>query len=165
MIIPIKGDFIISAMATKMAQCLRNDTVDPPVIPTMYKNKIMEGAKEPYFLLSIIDMTQENGMTTSAWRVYRMKVEYHLEETDYDRHSEYRDMGERLLGILRTIDLPDKYEGDKIITRLVKANKMSFQIVENVLQFFVNYRIKVKLILPDPVKMQELEINRLEVDE
>ena len=42
MIIPIKGDFIISAMATKMAQCLRNDTVDPPVIPTMYKNKIME---------------------------------------------------------------------------------------------------------------------------
>ena len=55
MIIPIKGDFIISAMATKMAQCLRNDTVDPPVIPTMYKNKIMEGAKEPsfYFLLLI----------------------------------------------------------------------------------------------------------------
>lgn len=94
-----------------------------------------------------------------------MKVEYHLEETDYDRHSEYRDMGERLLGILRTIDLPDKYKGDKIITRLVKANKMSFQIVENVLQFFVNYKIKVKLILPDPVKMQELEINRLEVDE
>lgn len=42
---------------------------------------------------------------------------------------------------------------------------MSFQIVENVLQFFVNYKIKVKLILPDPVKMQELEINRLEVDE
>lgn len=51
-------------------------------------------------------------------------------------------MGERLLGILRTIDLPDKYKGDKIITRLVKANKMSFQIVENVLQFLLITRSK-----------------------
>lgn len=49
MIIPIKGDFIISAMATKMAQCLRNDTVDPPVIPTMYKIKLWKGLKNLSF--------------------------------------------------------------------------------------------------------------------
>lgn len=48
MIIPIKGDFIISAMAKNIANRLKNDSVDPPIIPTIFKNKIMEGAVEPF---------------------------------------------------------------------------------------------------------------------
>lgn len=165
MIIPIKGDFIISAMAKNIANRLKNDSIDPPIIPTIFKNKIMEGAVEPFFVLSVIDVTQENGMTASAWRTYRMKVEYYLEESDYGRHSEYRDMAEKLFGILRIIDIPDKQDGDEVVTRKAKASKMNYQIIENVLQFFVNYKIKAKLILPEEPKMQVLEIQRMEDEE
>ena len=45
-----------------------------------------------------------------------MKVEYYLEESDYGRHSEYRDMAEKLFGILRIIDIPDKQDGDEVVT-------------------------------------------------
>lgn len=42
---------------------------------------------------------------------------------------------------------------------------MNYQIIENVLQFFVNYKIKAKLILPEEPKMQVLEIQRMEDEE
>lgn len=88
-----------------------------------------------------------------------------LEESDYGRHSEYRDMAEKLFGILRMIDIPDKQDGDEVVTRKAKASKMNYQIIENVLQFFVNYKIKAKLILPEEPKMQVLEIQRMEDEE
>ena len=69
MIIPIKGDFIISAMAKNIANRLKNDSVDPPIIPTIFKNKIMEGEVEPFFVLCVIDVTQEIGRASCRERV------------------------------------------------------------------------------------------------
>ena len=74
-------------------------------------------------------------------------------------------MAEKLFGILRIIDIPDKQDGDEVVTRKAKASKMNYQIIENVLQFFVNYKIKAKLILPEEPKMQVLEIQRMEDEE
>lgn len=71
----------------------------------------------------------------------------------------------KIVGILRMIDIPDKQDGDEVVTRKAKASKMNYQIIENVLQFFVNYKIKAKLILPEEPKMQVLEIQRMEDEE
>lgn len=88
-----------------------------------------------------------------------MKVEYYLEESDYGRHSEYRDMAEKLFGILRMIDIPDKQDGDEVVTRKAKASKMNYQIIENVLQFFVNYKLRQNLFCLKNLKCKFWKFN------
>lgn len=152
-------DLIKKAIGNKLLEHAKQETESGIVVPLVFADKIYEGAVEPFFLIQVIDVSQYNDIRNTAWRIYQMKVQYYLPETDLSRITNLRKMGEKLLGILNIIDVEYAKEGSVSKTRPLKAKKNSYQITENVLNFFCVYKVKVYYELPENIKMRTLDIN------
>ena len=152
-------DLIKQAIARKLKECLAITSGSHITYPVVFADKIMQGAIEPFFLILVIDVSQDRGLQTKFWRNYQMKVQYYISEQVTTRITDLRKMGERLFGILDTIDLEYKQENNRIYTRPLRAYKLNYQITENVLNFFCTYKVKVQQDVEPNTKMRILDIN------
>lgn len=152
-------DLIKQAIARKLKECLAITSGSDVTYPIVFADKIMQGAIEPFFLILVIDVSQDKGLQTKFWRNYQMKVQYYISEQVTTRITDLRKMGERLFGILDAIDLEYKQENNRIYTRPLRAYKLNYQITENVLNFFCTYKVKVQQDVEPNTKMRILDIN------
>lgn len=152
-------DLIKQAIARKLKECLAITSGSDVTYPVVFADKIMQGAIEPFFLILVIDVSQDKGLQTKFWRNYQMKVQYYISEQVTTRITDLRKMGERLFGILDTVDLEYKQENNRIYTRPLRAYKLNYQITENVLNFFCTYKVKVQQDVEPNTKMRILDIN------
>lgn len=152
-------DLIKQAIARKLKECLVITSGSDVTYPVVFADKIMQGAIEPFFLILVIDVSQDKGLQTKFWRNYQMKVQYYISEQVTTRITDLRKMGERLFGILDAIDLEYKQENNRIYTRPLRAYKLNYQITENVLNFFCTYKVKVQQDVEPNTKMRILDIN------
>lgn len=152
-------DLIKQAIARKLKECLAITSGSDVTYPVVFADKIMQGAIEPFFLILVIDVSQDKGLQTKFWRNYQMKVQYYMSEQVTTRITDLRKMGERLFGILDAIDLEYKQENNRIYTRPLRAYKLNYQITENVLNFFCTYKVKVQQDVEPNTKMRILDIN------
>ena len=152
-------DLIKQAIARKLKECLAITSGSDVTYPVVFADKIIQGAIEPFFLILVIDVSQNKGLQTKFWRNYQMKVQYYISEQVTTRITDLRKMGERLFGILDAIDLEYKQENNRIYTRPLRAYKLNYQITENVLNFFCTYKVKVQQDVEPNTKMRILDIN------
>lgn len=152
-------DLIKQAIARKLKECLAITSGSDVTYPVVFADKIIQGAIEPFFLILVIDVSQDKSLQTKFWRNYQMKVQYYISEQVTTRITDLRKMGERLFGILDAIDLEYKQENNRIYTRPLRAYKLNYQITENVLNFFCTYKVKVQQDVEPNTKMRILDIN------
>lgn len=155
-------DLIKQAIARKLKECLAIVSGSDVTYPVVFADKIMQGAVEPFFLILVINVSQDKGLGIKFWRKYQLKVQYYIDEQVTTKITDLRKMGERLFGILDTIDLEYKRQENKIYTRPLRAYKLDFEITENVLNFFCTYKVRVQQDVEPDTKMQILDINRME---
>ena len=96
-----------------------------------------------------------------------MNIRYHPEEDDTTTYETLADIGNRLLEVLLTIDVPidlgrkdlNGLNGQPIEDKKpVRGSQMDFTIQDDVLQFFVTYKINIKQYQNKGPEMETLEI-------
>lgn len=119
---------IITSIAKKLKQCYPNTTI--------YKESVFQDLKEPCFIILPLEPTQDAKLPNRYWRTYPFDIHYFpKEDKGRGAKAEMYTMGESLFFNLEYIICCDK---------LVRGAKMRFEIVDNVLHFFVNYDMFVK---------------------
>ena len=158
----ITGESIKSAISLKLKNSFANTDDSPPI--TIYKEKIVQGMKKPCFFVWVMDVEQEKLMRNNYERVYQINIRYHPEENDTKTYETLSDIGNKLLDKLTTIDVPiflGRYGvgGEPIEDKKpVRGTQMSFEIKEDVLQFYVTYSIKAKQLADEVPEMESLKI-------
>lgn len=108
--------------------------------------EIKQGLNPPCFFVRLLEPEHTQELGRRYMRLHPFAVRYY----GVDRANEdYYDMAERLTSILQQIDVNGV---------LVRGSEMNFEIVDEVLHFFVNYNFLVWESTPEVPKMQELDI-------
>ncbi|NMA84751.1 MAG: hypothetical protein GX962_12925 [Epulopiscium sp.] len=163
----IKGESIKSAIALKLRSGFAYTNSDTPPItiyPNIYKEKIVQGMKKPAFFIWVMDVRQEKLMRNNYERFYQMNIRYHPEENDTTTYETLADIGNKLFEVLLTIDVPidlgrKDSEGKPIEDKKpVRGSQMDFTIQDDILQFFVTYKIDAKQYQDKGPEMETLEI-------
>lgn len=158
----IKGESIKSAIALKIKSSFAITNGSPPI--TIYKEQIVQGFKKPSFFIWVMEVSQEKKMRNNYDRFYQMNIRYHPEEDDTTTYETLADIGNRLLEVLLTIDVPidlgrKDLNGQPIEDKKpVRGSQMDFTIQDDVLQFFVTYKINIKQYQDKDPEMETLEI-------
>jgi len=162
----ITGETVKSAISLKIRSAFATTSGTPPVAtyPTIYKEKIVQGMIKPCFFVWTMDVEQEKLMRNNYERVYQMNVRYHPEDNDLKRYQTLADIGNKLLEYLTQIEVPiflGRYdtEGEPIEDmKPIRGGQMSFKIVDDVLQVFVTYIVKMKMVEAALPFMETLDI-------
>jgi len=162
----ITGETVKSAISLKIRSAFATSSGTPPVTtyPTIYKEKVVQGMIKPCFFVWAMDVEQEKLMRNNYERVYQMNVRYHPEDNDLKRYQVLADIGNKLLEYLTQIEVPiflGRYdnEGEPIEDmKPIRGSQMSFKIVDDVLQVFVTYVVKMKLVEAALPFMETLDI-------
>lgn len=164
----IKGESIKSAIALKLRSGFAytdNDTPPSIVYPNIYKEKIVQGMKKPAFFIWVMEVSQEKKLGNNYERFYQMNIRYHPKEDDTTTYETLADIGNKLMEVLLTIDVPIDL-GEKDLEgrpveglKPVRGSQMDFTIQDDVLQFFVTYKIDIKLYQEKGPDMETLDIN------
>jgi len=162
----IMGESIKSAISLKIKNNFTTINGKPPII---YKEQMVQGMKKPSFFIWQMDVSQEKLFGKNYERIYQMNIRYHPEDKDLKRYETLADIGNKLLEYLAYIEIPiiTKYDdkGNPIEEmKPVKGSQMSFKIVDNILQVFVTYVIRMKLKETQPPFMQQLFINSIGIN-
>lgn len=168
----ITGESIKSAIALKIKSSFAVTTGEPPITiyPTIYKEKVVQDMKKPCFFVWVMDVSQEKLMRNNYTRDYQMNIRYHPEEKDPITYEVLADAGNKLLEHLARLQVPIfagrlDLEGEQVEEmRPVFGKQMSFIITDDVLQVFVTYVIKMKLVEAAMPYMKQLFINSLGVE-
>lgn len=142
----ITGESIKSAIAVKLGEDFGSDLP----APKLYKEKIVQGLVKPCFFIWTMDISQEKLMRNNYERTYQMNIRFHPPDDDPTPYQTLQEIGNRLtesLSVIYPTDFP------------VFGKQMSFQIIENVLQFYVSYTLKLHTITPTLPVMEDLEIH------
>lgn len=151
----ITGETIKSAISLKIANSIV--TKEPNI--RIYKEKIIQNFKTPCFFIWTLDISHEKQMRNCYNRTYQMNIRFHLDNDFSQKYQELNSIGNLLMDILRTIDVPVSVKNGKEETRPVFGRQMSFKIDDGVLQMFVTYIIKTEAWIPEVPEMQTLDIN------
>lgn len=136
----LQGDLIKSALAKKLAALFPDVTV--------YKEKIEQGLKYPSFFVLQLNTSKTDDLRPFAWLDYQMNIRYRPNKDYNSKRSELDQLGLDMMLGLEEIEV----EG-----RPVRGRDISYQIVDGVLQFFINFRMRIKKEEGDGQKMLELE--------
>ncbi|RRJ62405.1 hypothetical protein EHV15_05150 [Paenibacillus oralis] len=120
------------------------DTAFPDI--RIMGEEIKQGLNPPCFFVRLLEPEHTQELGRRYMRLHPFAVRYY----GVDRANEdYYDMAERLTSVLQQINVNDV---------LVRGSEMNFEIVDEVLHFFVNYNFLVWEPAPDIPKMQELDV-------
>ncbi len=115
----------------------------------IYQNQVKQGLQEPCFFIGVLQPEQRPLLGLRARRVNPLVVQY-FPRAEGD-NAELLAMAERLLLELAFIQLP---AGDWL-----RGTQMRYEIVDGVLQFFVNYNMLVEQP-QEQVNMEDLQIEQ-----
>ena len=114
---------------------------------TTYTEKEEQGLKEPCFFISVLEPTHNLCRDRRYFRQHQFCIQFFPADRSREK-AECNDTAERLEECLETITV----DGD-----LMRGDKMNHKIVDNVLNFFVNYDCFV-IKKYDSEPMETLEI-------
>jgi hypothetical protein len=163
----ITGETVKSAISLKIRSAFATTTSDTPPVttyPTIYKEKIVQGMIKPCFFVWTMDAEQEKLMRNNYERVYQMNVRYHPEDNDLKRYQTLADIGNKLLEHLTQIEVPiflGRYDAEEEPIedkKPIRGSQMNFNIVDDVLQVFVTYVVKMKMVEAELPLMETLDI-------
>jgi hypothetical protein len=115
----------------------------------IYKESVKQGLKEPCFIITTLEPTSENANNGHYLRNYPFNITF-IPESDTDAKSEMYRTAESLFLILDYINVLDN---------LRRGIKMRYEIVDDVLHFFVTYTMYVKEIKNAESTMGTLDYN------
>ncbi|UKS24321.1 hypothetical protein LOZ80_22135 [Paenibacillus sp. HWE-109] len=117
-----------------------------PEIP-IYNEQVGEGNQGPAFLVMQIKSEQLNGLNGRYIRTTQYDVEYFPDLNSPSKIEDCRSMGERLYEALAFINVNGQ----------IRAKAMSYEIINRVLHFHVNFTVTLFEEKPVEPKMQKLE--------
>ena len=115
----------------------------------VYKNDVKQGLKEPCFFIATLKPEQKPLLGDRA--IWRNPFDIHYFPKDGGTNAELYDVAEHLMYGLRYITLPN---GD-----MLRGTSISYEAVDGVLHFFVNYNMIVNIPKELP-NMETLEIDQ-----
>lgn len=119
-------------------------------IPNIYKDTPVQNVVKPYFFIHTLETTQNREMRNRARRSYFLDVRAHPLDDIENKKSWCNMIGHELLEILDEI---------KIAGMAVKPQEMRFEVVNDVLHFFVTYSFRVIKMVNPETKMENLDIH------
>ena len=145
----ITGETFKSALSSKLKA-----TYPAAVI---YTDKTPQGAVRPYYTITSLDTSQRQVGKSKYLRLYQLKVSYFPPFNTTDTYNLLDNMGCSLLEILKTVDI-EAGDAENAVLGAVKSYVSDYKIVEDVLQAFFNYQLRVKEQLPTVQKMNTLQL-------
>lgn len=136
---------IINGIAIKLHSVFDSDY-------KIYKESIEQGLTEPCFSIVLLQAVQEARLPNRYFRSLPFDVHYFPKSTTNAKNEMY-EVGEQLLMALEHITVKDNGSDS-----LCRGTKMRYEIVDNVLHFFVSYDLFIKKE-QEKVLMLDLETN------
>lgn len=154
----ITGEIIKSAIARNIKQNIK--LADNFKI---YKERTVQNMSKPCFFIWEMDVGQAKQMRNQYTRDYQMNIRFHAKEDSSKLFEQLSNLGNQLLESLALLQVPLRVldpDSNQVIegTKPVKGVEMSFNIVENVLQVYVTYTIRMKKVLDELPIIQKLDI-------
>lgn len=136
----LAGDLIKSALARRLAALFPGITI--------YKEKVEQGLKYPSFFILQLNVTQERDLRPYRWLNFQMNIRYRPIKDYNSKRSELDQLG---------LDMLDGLEEVEVEGKPLRGRDMNYEIIDGVLQFFINFRMRVKKEQEAGQKMLELE--------
>lgn len=136
----LAGDLIKSALARRLAALFPGITI--------YKEKVEQGLKYPSFFILQLNVTQEGDLRPYKWLNFQMNIRYRPTKDYNSKRSELDQLG---------LDMLDGLEEVEVEGKPLRGRDMNYEIIDGVLQFFINFRMRVKKEQEAGQKMLELE--------
>jgi len=119
----------------------------------IYTEQLEQGLQEPCFSILCLNPTNELFLNKRYFRTNQFGIQY-FPSTE-EKNSECNAVLERLYGCLEWITMKvDELTGD-----LTRGTKMKGEVVDGVLNFFVNYDMFVYKVEVNQDIMEDLEVN------
>ena len=113
---------------------------------TIYTESIEQGLKEPCFFISCLNPTNKVFFGERYFRTNQMCIQYIPTNTSVEK-EECNAVVERLFNCLEYITVEDDP---------VRGSKMNSEIVDGILNFFVNYDLFIMKLKNEEVAMNEI---------
>lgn len=133
---------VVSQVAMKLLDGFKNE------ITTVYKDTPLEGMVKPCFFIQQLNTTHVKGLRNSGERIYFLDVRCHPNDKEDTKQTYCNAVGHKLFEVLDNITISGKR---------VTASNMRFEIMDNVLHFFVEYSFRVNKMGESIDKMRTLE--------
>ncbi len=116
---------------------------------TIYTESVIQGFKEPCFMIIALESTSEQAIAGHYLRSYPFDIHFFQNE-DNESKAGMHHMAESLFLAVEYINVLDN---------LRRASKMRYEIVDGVLHFFVTYSMYVKRITEPEPTMETITYN------
>lgn len=136
----LEGDLIKSALARRLGALFPGITV--------YKEKVEQGLKYPSFFILQLAVNKEDDLRPFQWLNFQMNIRYRPTRDYNSKRSELDQLG---------LDMMDGLETVEVDGKPLRGRDVNYQIIDGVLQFFINFRMRVKREQEDGEKMLVLE--------
>lgn len=133
---------VVSQISEKINKCFNKDE-----IKAVWKNTPIQNAEKPYIYIQQLNTTHVKELRQRGERSYFMNIRAHPSDDEQYKQTWCNIIGDKLFETLDTINIGGMP---------VYGRNMRFEIVDNVLHFFVTYRFKVYKPDPTDVKMRTL---------
>lgn len=114
----------------------------------IYTESIEQGLEEPCFSILCLNPTSDQFLGKRYFRANQFMIQYFPSTSD--KRNECHGVTERLFDCLETITV----QGD-----LSSGTRMNGEVVDNVLNFRVNFDMFVYKIKPDEIRMESHSVN------
>lgn len=125
----IEGQTVLSACVKK----IKNNPVFKDI--NVYKEKINQGIKYPYFMVQVADFTEEKQMEPFYLQTYVIRVLYNHDKPPETHYTKFIDIATQLSECLDVIDLNSIYKVRGYAKNYYPANEES--------EFYINYDVRV----------------------
>lgn len=112
-----------------------------------HMEEIKQGLTEPCFFISCLNPTTELFLGKRYFRTNQFCIQY-FPQSHEDKQRECNDIAERLIWSLEYIDL----DGN-----LTRGTEMKYEVVDGVLNFFVNYNCFIYRMEKTEAEMESVE--------
>ena len=158
----IAGETVKSsiALAIRSAFAVTSGTPPSTVYPVIYKEKIVQNMKKPCFFIWVMDVKVEKKMNNNYDLTFQMNVRHHPADDDESAYETLMAIGLKLTEVLSAVFMPISVKGIAA-NKKVKGTQTSYNITDNVLQFYTTYALKAFNPQEEVEKMEQLIINNL----
>lgn len=157
----ISGETIKSAMslAIKNAFAITSGTPAVTTYPKIYKEKIVQNFKTPCFFVWLVDVSLDKQFGNNYDITYQTNIRFHDVEDNATSYEKLNAIGIKLLEVFKELYLPINVNGASV-NKKIYSNLASYNIAEDVLQFYVTFVVKAYIPQTEIEQMKELLINQ-----
>lgn len=158
----IAGETVKSsiALAIRSAFAVASGTPPSTVYPVIYKEKIIQNMSKPCFFIWVMDVKVEKQMGNNYELTFQMNVRYHPADDNESSYQTLMAIGLNLTEVLSAVFMPISINCTAA-NKKVKGTQTSYNITDNVLQFYTTYSLKAFIPQEEVEKMEQLIINNL----